>query len=60
MTTETECVICGIEFEVVYDEIVSRDGIEVRYCPFCGTDQENEKEILTMFDDEDLEESNIY
>lgn len=55
MNEEVECFSCGIDYQITADEILVRDGVEPKFCPFCGA-SEQDRELLDMFnewDDED-------
>lgn len=41
MNKEFDCTCCGIEYEIIADDIVIRDEIEAKFCPFCGTSEED-------------------
>lgn len=54
MNEELECFSCGIEYTITADEILVRDGVEPKFCPFCGV-TERDRELQELFA-EDWEE----
>lgn len=42
MNEQIECLRCGIDYTINADEILIRDGVEPKFCPFCGADQDEE------------------
>lgn len=55
MNEEIECFSCGIEYAITADEILIREGVEPKFCPFCGA-SERDRELQEMFSDWDEDE----
>lgn len=50
MNEDLECFSCGIQYAIEADEILVRDGIEPKFCPFCGATEED-RELIGLFDE---------
>ena len=46
------CAVCSAEFEVISD-LVDADEQNVQFCPFCGSELDEDVEDYDIYDDEE-------